>query len=180
MTEPEAKQLIAMLFTAFPTQVSRMATGDAAMSRRVYERGIIDLDVAAGVRAVERLARTAKWLPTIADIRGEVHAAASPRRTGAEAWEDVRKEIGRTGYYREPKFGDPAVAAIVRGLGWRELCLSENPAADRARFIDAYEARAADTRTDEIASKGALPAPRPSDPTKIGDAIKGLLDEGES
>lgn len=36
-------------------------------------------------------------------------------------------------------FPDPLVGKLVRAFGWRDLCLSENAVADRARFIPAYE-----------------------------------------
>ena len=41
------------------------------------------------------------------------------------------------GGYRE-KYGHPAVAETVKLLGGREAILTDNPAADRARFIEAY------------------------------------------
>lgn len=46
-------------------------------------------------------------------------------------------EICTTGGFSE-KYGHPVVAETVRLLGGREIILTNNPTADRARFLDAY------------------------------------------
>ena len=40
------------------------------------------------------------------------------------------------------KFENPLAEQVVQQLGWRYLCLSENPVADRAHFVQAYQAMA--------------------------------------
>lgn len=37
---------------------------------------------------------------------------------------------------------DELTLSVVKNLGWTRLCQSENPAADRANFREAYEERA--------------------------------------
>ena len=39
-------------------------------------------------------------------------------------------------------FDNPITTQVVEQLGWRYLCLSENPVADRAHFVQAYQALA--------------------------------------
>jgi hypothetical protein len=60
----------------------------------------------------------------------------------SEGWEQVIKAIRRYGYY-DPKGAleslDPLTRECVKRLGFRELCLSENPVADRANFRTCYE-----------------------------------------
>jgi cytochrome c551/c552 len=61
-------------------------------------------------------------------------------------------------------------------MGWQNLCTSENAMADRARFIDAYNASVntyvSDTRmlpsVKQVADKYALQA---------GEMVKGLADK---
>ena len=71
---------------------------------------------------------------------------------------DVLAEIRRTGVYGVPSFADPLVTECVRIMTWRGLCLGENEAADRARFIELYDGLATRWRVDAVAGR-ALPAP---------------------
>ena len=81
-----------------------------------------------------------------------VELTTAPKRTGLDAWGDVKRAIAEHGFYHPPDgkqilsastsewtFEDVLVGKIVAALGWRELCLSENEMSDRARFCDAYE-----------------------------------------
>ena len=54
------------------------------------------------------------------------------------AWESLQAEIRRVGYLGTPRFESPALAEAVKRLGWRQLCLSDNPVSERARFLDCY------------------------------------------
>lgn len=155
MTEAETKKLIAVLMGAFPTTRSTETT------LAIYERMLADLDYAVANAAVERLLATAKFLPTIAEIREACMALSTgERRPGGDAWGEVLQAIRRYGYVRVPgkdfTFRDPVVAQCVAALGWTELCNSENVHADRARFIELYDKLAATERTRQLAD--GLPA----------------------
>jgi hypothetical protein len=54
------------------------------------------------------------------------------------AWEMLQAEIRRAGYQGAPRFEAPAIAEVVKRLGWRQLCLSDNQVSERARFLDCY------------------------------------------
>jgi hypothetical protein len=69
MTKAEAASLIASLVTAFPS--ARFATENAEM----YESGISDLDAKETQAAIGELIHSSRYLPTIAEIRGEVMRA---------------------------------------------------------------------------------------------------------
>jgi hypothetical protein len=105
---------------------------------------------------------TSKFLPTIAEIRAAaVEMAHGARRLGGEAWGDVGSEIRRVGAYGEPQFTDPVAAECVRLMGWRNLCLGTNDAADRARFVELYDGLAVRARADQVAGEAlALPKPQ--------------------
>jgi hypothetical protein len=124
---------------------------------------LADLDYAVANAAAERLIATSKWIPTIAEIREACLAiTAGPKVPGGEAWGAVMRAIGRFGAYRTPgvefNLEDPIAQRCVLSLGWRELCLSENAIADRARFIELYDQLATTTRVAAL-SEG-LPAQR--------------------
>lgn len=157
MTPADVAELVAILAGAFPRPPMTERT------MMVYERMLADLEVEAANRAVARLISTAKWLPTIAEIRAAaVEIARGARRAGAEAWGDVTEAIRRVGRYNPcPNFDDPIVAECVRSFGWLSLCDSTNDIADRARFIELYDQLAERGRRDEVAGAAlALPNPK--------------------
>ena len=160
MTAEETGEVLRLMFGAFPSQRSRMGDDQIKTTAAVYGLGLGDLEVAQVRAAVIRLVRTAKFFPTIAEIRAEVGIVASGAvMAGAEQWGAVRRAIGRYGVNREPGvdfvFGDETTARAVAALGWRDLCLSDSATADRARFIEAYDAIEKTTRREAQASEGA-------------------------
>ncbi|MFZ6029389.1 MAG: hypothetical protein ACOYYS_16885 [Chloroflexota bacterium] len=66
--------------------------------------------------------------------------AVDPIPSDYEAWAEVQAEIRRVGNAGQPQFSHALVAQAVGLFGWRYLCLSENPVADRSHFIQAYQA----------------------------------------
>jgi hypothetical protein len=153
MTRPEAARLVAILIAAFPqSQVTEQTS-------KVYETLLADLDFETAQAAVHRLARTLNWLPTIAQIRSAaVEVQHGARRIGSEAWGDVVAEIRRVGAYGDPRWSDPTVESCVRALGWRNLCLGQNEAADRARFVELYDGLQERHRLDAVAGRALPPA----------------------
>ena len=159
MTKGEAAKAVATLVCAYP------ATKWNDANATVYEAMLIDLELTDTLDAIQRLARTSKFMPTIAEIRAEVlDVRHGPCRPAEDAWGDVLSEIRRVGSYGVPSFGDQAVAFVVSRLGWRNLCLEgRNDASDRARFCELYSQTRERCRRERLASTqllgGALPAP---------------------
>lgn len=153
MTKAEAAELVALVVAQWPQ------TAVTDKTSMVYEAALLDLDFAVAQVAVSRLAKTARWLPTVAEIR-EVAAdlVHGPKRLGTEAWGDVGDEVRRVGAYGLPRFTDPIVAEAVRVIGWRTICLGDNDVSDRARFIDVYEGLQQRARTDIVANHALPPA----------------------
>lgn len=152
MTRAEAAEIVVTLAAAYPkAEVT-------AQTSQVYERMLADLDYGIAMMAVARLVANSRFLPTVAEIR-EAWADIrwGPRRTGAEAWQDVERAQRRVGYLRQPRFEDPIVSSIV-SADWPAWCKPDNPAADRARFIELYEIRSSRARA-EIVSGIQLPPP---------------------
>jgi hypothetical protein len=152
MTRVQVAELVMMLLAAYPQhRVSSEATS------KVYESMLADLDHQLARKAITRLISLSKFMPTIAEIRTCVSELQhGPIRTGGEAWGDVLSEIRRIGVYAAPRFADPIVADLVKRWGWRALCDGHGDA-DRARFIDTYDAIAARARAD-VVSGIPLPA----------------------
>lgn len=68
MKRSEAAELVMMLMGAFPSGKTNESTS------RLYEEMLADLDVTRARRAVTKLIRTAKFLPSISEIREEAGA----------------------------------------------------------------------------------------------------------
>ncbi len=96
--------------------------------------------------AVENYIATNRYAPTIADIRAYAVQMIMPQVSNwSEAWGNVLFAITAYGAWDEKtalgylKEADPIAERVVKRLGWKELCASENLIADRANFRDAYE-----------------------------------------
>lgn len=87
-----------------------------------------------------------EWSPSIADVRRMASEVTRPKvKSWGEAWEDVIRSIQRYGHV-DPKGAfammDDITKKVVRQIGYMNLCMSENQAADRANFRTMYEREA--------------------------------------
>ena len=156
MTETEAAQAVAIALAACPQHAARLDRAAVADMVKAWTMLLEDVSAAEVAAALKRYLATSKWLPAASEIRTIVaESRHGRRRPGADAWGDVLKAVGRYGMNRSPAFDDPLVAHCVARLGWRELCLSENATADRARFIELYDQQARAAAEDAVV--GALP-----------------------
>lgn len=157
MTEAQVRDLIVKMTAALPRDWSFLTKEQQGATEAIYVRMLTDLPWFAARAAVESLLSTAKNMPTIAEVRAAtLNAMHGNVRAGGDGWGDVRKAISRYGMNRSPEFIDPVVERVVRALGWRELCQSENDVSDRARFIELYDRFARDQRHEANVSQ--LPA----------------------
>jgi hypothetical protein len=123
------------LFAAYPnTQIADETMG-------VYVENLIDIPLSELEVIIKQAIATHKFLPTVAEIRDMRHGLQNyGQLTYVEAWDTVVKEMHRIGSYGKPEFQDPLTARVVKSMGWRNLCASENPGIDRAQFRDMYNA----------------------------------------
>lgn len=102
-----------------------------------------DLPYDVASAALNTWVATQKWIPTIADIREKAYEIMQNEMPDWSAgWERVVKCIGAYGYNRQDEAlesMDEITRQCVKRLGWRDLCMSENPVADRANFRKIYE-----------------------------------------
>lgn len=101
---------------------------------------------------------TNKWSPSIADIREQATGLTQGEaKEWGDAWQDVLRAIRLYGSYEEQKALDSldeTTRKVVRRLGFRNLCFSEEIQVDRANFRMIYE------REQERAKQSAQLPPR--------------------
>ncbi len=114
---------------------------------RAYVATLADIDgellKAAALRFIEN--NTYPRIPTPGELRqhaAEIVTSAQGLPAGAEAWGEVMHQLRYVGSWGAPAWDNPLIAAAVKDVGgWMNLCMSDNPTADRARFIAAYDER---------------------------------------
>lgn len=102
-----------------------------------------DLDATATKTALRKWVSINKWSPSIADIREAVSGIINPKiKDWSEAYEDARMAVRRFGSYNpQAAFAtlDELTRKTVKRIGYYEMCMGENKAADRANFRMIYE-----------------------------------------
>jgi hypothetical protein len=155
MQASEATEIVGILAFAYRDVKVSEATC------QVYQAFLTDLDYELTKLAVQQLINTNVYFPRIAEIRATVaDLRHGPKRRGVEAFEDVVLAIRRLGAYGVPTFKDPIVTECVQQMTWRALCLGDNEAADRARFIELYDVLATRARTEVVTGRALPAAPR--------------------
>ena len=134
MNKSETTQQLTIIAAAYP---ERFKVNEVAVN--IWQEAFADVDVRAFSAAIKAHVFVNKWPPTIADINAEVRQPDYP--TGLEAWGEVRKAIGKIGYYGTPTFTHPTIEFIVESLGWQTLCDMTNADATRAHFMKMYDAQ---------------------------------------
>lgn len=175
MNRTETARILAVISLTHP---GRHRPDQTAELVDAWHSLIGDLEYAHVNAALRALLQTSSWAPTPADVRrAALEIARGPGKTGAEAWGWVLRAVSRWGAYRSPGVDfdvpDPVTARVVAALGWQSLCLSENAVADRARFIEAYDAMAQQDRRE--AQSPVLQVAREHRAVTAGDAIANVL-----
>ncbi|CUS05422.2 protein of unknown function [Candidatus Promineifilum breve] len=114
---------------------------------RAYVATLADIDGALLKAATLRFIENNVYprIPTPGELRqyaAEIVTQAQGLPPGSEAWGEVTRALRYTGSWGNPAWENALIAQAVQDVGgWLYLCMSENPAADRARFIAAYDER---------------------------------------
>ena len=138
-TEIEILRLLKILGDVYPSfHLSSSAI-------KVHVRLLVDIPGSVLEQsALDHISRST-FFPSIAELRlaaFNIIEASDPIPTEYEAWSEVQEEIHRVGHCNHAQFDNPITIQVVEQLGWRYLCLSENPVADRAHFVQAFQALA--------------------------------------
>jgi len=162
--------ILRQLFAAFPnTQVEKETI--AMYARLLSDIPPDDLQV-----IVDQAVSTSRFLPTIGEIRDMYHGLRRIKQPSwVEAWATVQSEIHRVGSYNSPHFEDELTRRVVRSMGWRTLCASENASIDRAQFRDMYTALASrDEREQKLLPHARAWAERNGGLLPLRNLLRGL------
>lgn len=140
MTRKEFGLFVAALKTYYPRETTLLPNQQAM---KLWYRQLQDIPYEVAEAALNKWVATNKWSPSIADIR---EMAASVTHGDApdwgDAWETVLQAIRKYGSYNEKaalESMDELTRTVVKRLGFRDICMSENIVADRANFRMIYE-----------------------------------------
>lgn len=160
MTEQETSRVLMAMLGAHPDLAGRLTAEQSRAMVKTWTVVLADLDYQVCDRALLRLLATREKPPSVAAVRAAaLELIRGVPKGGGEAWGGVVKLLARFGVHRHPTLADVGDAAAWQALqaigGWAAFCNSENSAADRARFVEAYDKIAARETTE--ARTGALP-----------------------
>jgi hypothetical protein len=173
MTHQETNALIVAITQLWPTVPFQADHGPGMV--KVWQAVLADVPAdAAQTVTIDHARRGDPFPPTPGAIAAAVHQLAA-RITGTgtptadEAWATVQAQVSRRGWYQgapDDTAWHPAVAAVVRAIGWAELCHGDTMVV-RAHFLKLYPDAAArvtaDRRQDTtLAMLGLTRPPAPS------------------
>ena len=147
----EVRGCIAVLSRAYPNRniVTRATLEDTV---RLWTDALSDVPDGNALAACKAIIRSDEHPPTISRVRSEALRTSLEVPIAGEAWGEVQRGIQRWGANRRPEWSSPAIELAVRNTGgWSYLCRSQNQAADRARFIEYYDAVTQRARADVLA-----------------------------
>jgi len=137
MTKGEVAKLLAVLAASYP----KFEVDDLKV--QVWHEMLGDLDYATANMAVKKLILENTFPPSIAEVRIAAAEIMNPDvMTAAEAWGEVERAVRTYGSYQETEALaslPPRVAKVVRLIGWREICLNEEPGVVRGQFLKMYQ-----------------------------------------
>jgi hypothetical protein len=153
VTRSETIKLVTVMVSA-TAQGAKLDEDAIASMVEAYGSLLADLPYERCNAAMHVLLRSQPFMPAVAEIRAAVvELEHGPIRPGGDAWGSVVKAMKCEGSYKTPgvdfSFADPLIARCVAALGWKELCSSEFPVSDRARFIELYDSLARQARREE-------------------------------
>jgi hypothetical protein len=116
-----------------------------------------DIDYKLAEAALNKWVAVKAWPPKISDIRQQAYEiAAGENPDWGEGWNKLQEAIRYYGAYREAEaydHMDEITRTVVKRLGFKNLCYSENVTADRANFRDMFVEVAARQQTQNLLSK---------------------------
>ena len=164
MTSKEIAQLVFLASTNFPN----MQQKDLEPTCHLWEKMFSDMPYDLAEAALIKVLSTAKFWPTVAEIREAAAQISQPRIMDAsEAWGQVMEGLRRFGLYQAQAAMDwfsPDVRMMVKRFGWYELCHTDNIDVVRGQFMRAWDAHAKGQREMAV-----LPGP-------IREMIEGMAE----
>lgn len=143
MNDRDVRTLLALVTNWWPTVPFK--TDDMESVAKAWRIVLADITLDEATLVLAEVSRRGvPFPPTPGDVAKRV-LDARDRRAGIaapdvdEAWAEVQQGIRRCGLVAgPPEWTHTAIAAVVRAIGWRELCMSDNPDVVRAHFLRMY------------------------------------------
>lgn len=139
MNKKEFALLASALRTYYPRE--KLLPNEQAME--LWFLQLQDIPYKVAELTLNKWVATNKWSPSIADIREQATALTQGEaKEWGEAWQEVLRAITMYGSYNEGaalETLDDTTRKVVKRLGFRNICLSENIQNDRANFRMIYE-----------------------------------------
>jgi hypothetical protein len=148
VTKKEFALFVSALKTYYPRE--NILPNEQAIA--LWYNQLQDLPYNVAEVVLNKWVATNKWSPSIADIREQVAGLTKGEsKTWGEAWDEVIRLVRRYGSYDEGQAlasMDEVTRRAVKGVGWKNICFSENISVERANFRMAYEQIAEREKTD--------------------------------
>ena len=139
MTKKEFATFAMALKTYFPRE--NLLPNEQAME--LWFKQLEDIPYQVAETGLNKWVALNKWSPSIADIREMASELVNGELPDwGDAWEEVCKAIRCYGSYRALEALEslsPLARKATERMGFTNLCMSENPSADRANFRMIYE-----------------------------------------
>lgn len=164
------KREFGLLASAMQTYYPKENILPNKQAMELWYRELQDIPYEVAEAGLRKWVSTNKWSPSISEIRemaSEVQNGSIP--DWGDGWEQVLVAIRKYGSYRIPEAMesfDPITRQCVERLGFRNICMSENIAADRANFRMIFEQLATRKQKEQ---QMALP---------LKQLIQGIQDRG--
>jgi len=175
MTKQEFSTLAMAIRTFYPKE--NILPNQQAMA--LWYRELQDLPFPVAEAALRKWVSTQNWSPSIAELR---KTAASVQHgeiaSWGEGWEQVLSAVRKYGLYNSGQAlasFDPLTREAVKQVGFREICISENIAVERANFRMAYEILA---DREKARQQVAMPLQKAINHLQSGGMLR--LGEGEA
>ncbi len=150
MDKKQFSQLITGLKAAYP----RFTMLNSPEETNFWYTMLQDIDYQVAQNAAMEFISTSVFPPSIAEIRNLCADRVSEKpKSFDDAWGSVNRAMQKYGHNqgREAlESMDDITRTVVKNLGWYNLCMSENPEADRANFRIAYEKRIKEAENDRL------------------------------
>ncbi len=150
MTKQEIGALLALATANFPS----MQEKDMRPTANLWSEMLSDIPFDIAKAALIKVLATARFWPTVAEIREAAAEIINPQLPSPiEAWGEVVQAIKIYGLYRQEEGLNslsPITKRVVQNIGWREICLCEQPDIIRGQFRMAYEQYAKREREEAI------------------------------
>ena len=137
------KQEFAIFASALRTYYPKEKLLPNEQAMQLWYNQLQDIPYKVAELTLNKWVATNKWSPSIADIREQAtEVTQGAAKDWGEAWQDVLRAIRLYGSYEEDKALnslDETTRRVVKNMGYRNLCFSEEIQVDRANFRMMYE-----------------------------------------